>query len=101
MDVDGKRLPLVDAVYTAHPSNMRVPGDVEAVSLPMSVAAGEIDARFPKDKVEVTREILERKTREEGKKHEMVWYEGCHYGWAVRGEKDDLVEGRKGLEAEE
>lgn len=101
VDVDGKRLALVDAVYTAHPSNMRVPEDVEAVSLPMSVAAGEIDARFPKDKVEVTREIWERKTREEGRKHELVWYEGCHHGWAIRGKKDDPVEGRKGLEAEE
>lgn len=97
-----KHVPLVDAVFTAHPSNMRVPEDVEAVRLPLSVAAAEFDARFPREQVDVARGILERKVREEeGARHEVVWYEGCHHGWAIRGNKENEVEGRKGLEAEE
>lgn len=98
-----KHVPLVDAVFTAHPSNMRVPEDVEAVRLPLSVAAAEFDARFPREQVDVARGILERKGREEegANKHEVVWYEGCHHGWAIRGNKENEVEGRKGLEAEE
>ncbi|KAL1614744.1 hypothetical protein SLS54_009501 [Diplodia seriata] len=99
----GKRqaLSLVDAVFTAHPANMRVPEDVEAVRLPLSVAAAAIDKMFPKRDVDVARAILERKGKEEGQRHEVVWYEGCHHGWAIRGNKEDEAEGRKGLEAEE
>lgn len=97
-----KHLQLVDAVFTAHPSNMRVPEDVESVRLPLSVAAAEFDARFPREQVDVARGILERKVREEEEvRHEVVWYEGCHHGWAIRGNKENEVEGRKGLEAEE
>ncbi|KAB2577343.1 hypothetical protein DBV05_g4119 [Lasiodiplodia theobromae] len=82
---------------------MRVPADVETVRLLLSVAAAGFDARFPREQVDVARGILERKGREdgEGAKHEVVWYEGCHHGWAIRGNKENEVEGRKGLEAEE
>ena len=37
----GKRL--VDCGFTAHPSRLSIPGDVEKVVIPLSVAAAEID----------------------------------------------------------
>ncbi|KAK7606867.1 dienelactone hydrolase [Phyllosticta paracitricarpa] len=101
VDVNGAKLPLVDAAFAAHPSLMKIPDDIEAIQKPTSVAAAAIDARYPKEDVDRTREILERKMQlDAGQKHEVVWYPGCHHGWAVRGNPEDPKEGEAGIRAE-
>ncbi|KAK8188828.1 dienelactone hydrolase family protein [Phyllosticta capitalensis] len=101
VEVNGVKLPLVDASFAAHPSLMKIPDDIEAIVKPTSVAAAAIDARYPKEDVDRTREILERKMQLDASvKHEVVWYPGCHHGWAVRGNPEDPKEGEAGIRAE-
>jgi len=88
---------LIDAGYTAHPSMLSIPEDVEKVRLPISVAAAGNDRHLPGDQVDEMRKILEGK----GKAHEVINYEGAAHGFAVRGSKEDKEENRRGQEAED
>ncbi|KAF2084629.1 alpha/beta-hydrolase [Saccharata proteae CBS 121410] len=94
---------LIDAAFAAHPSNMKVPEDIEAIEIPTSIATGSLDTAFPQDQVAVARKILEKKTKDDkdGVAHELVFYDGCHHGWALRGSQKDPAESQKGLEAEQ
>lgn len=76
---DGR--PVIDAAFTAHPTAVKVPGDIEAVSLPLSIAVGSADFLFSVKKAEQAKEILEK--RDSG---ELVIYEGGQHGFAVRDE---------------
>lgn len=98
---DGKRL--VDCGYTAHPSMITVPDDIEKVVLPLSVAAASYDSQLPKPKADQTRDILKAKSaksKDQGIEHEFVWYEGAHHGFAVRASEDDKEEAERGKKAE-
>ena len=94
--------PLIDAAYTAHPSFLTVPADIENVKLPLSIAQSEIDPQMPKAKAMTTKEILEKKNAEakDGVKHEFVYYDGAHHGFAVRANEKDVEEAEMGKKAE-
>ncbi|KAF2502278.1 alpha/beta-hydrolase [Lophium mytilinum] len=91
---------LVDCTYTAHPSSLAVPNDITKIRKPTSIAAGSLDKRFPKTQVDECEAILKAKTEKGEGEHEVVWYEGAHHGFAVRGSKTDPVESERGLQAE-
>ncbi|KAL2353560.1 dienelactone hydrolase [Cryomyces antarcticus] len=91
----------VDCGFTAHPSFLSVPKDVEAVLKPVSVAAALDDHQLPRDKMEVAKDILMAKSKKGDVEHEFVVYEGAKHGFAVRANEDDKEEARRGNEAEE
>jgi dienelactone hydrolase len=103
--VDSSSPPLVACGFTAHPSFLKYPNDIEGVKLPYAVAAAENDIQMSKPNAKVTREILERKNRENVDKgvpvqHEFVLYEGVHHGFAVRADEDAKQEAEAGKKAE-
>jgi dienelactone hydrolase len=105
--VDSSSPPIVACGFTAHPSLLKYPTDIEGVKLPYSVAAAENDFQMSKPNAKVTREILERKNKEnlsEGKavpvQHEFVLYDGVHHGFAVRADEDAKLEAEAGKKAE-
>ncbi|GAB7347507.1 hypothetical protein MBLNU459_g4409t1 [Dothideomycetes sp. NU459] len=95
---------LLVAGFAAHPSRLALPADIEAVEVPLSVAAASIDPQLPKDKAEMVRQVLEGKTakgKDAGVEHEYVWYEGATHGFAVRANEDDKEEAERGKKAEQ
>jgi len=94
---------LIDVGYTAHPSHVKVPEDIEKVVKPLSVAASEHDPQLSKKQAEQAKDILDGKTakgKDHGVAHELVWYEGAHHGFAVRANEDDKEEAARGKRAE-
>lgn len=78
---------LTDCGYTAHPSRLAYPGDIEKVRLPYSVAAAENDMMMSKEQAKQTEVILKEKSakwKDDGIEHEFVMYEGATHGFAVR-----------------
>ncbi|KAK4996069.1 hypothetical protein LTR66_004238 [Elasticomyces elasticus] len=99
---DGKRL--MDAGFTAHPSQLNVPSDIEKAVVPVSVAAAEIDMVLSKDQAFQVRDILAAKSakmKDSGVEHEFEMYEGAHHGFAVRCDEEDKEEAAQGKKAEE
>ena len=93
---DGKSL--VTCGFTAHPSGLAVPSDIEPVKLPLSIAIGDVDFGLALGKVQQTKEILEKK---DSSKHEVVIYPGAKHGFAVRSHPDDEKEARQGQQAQD
>ena len=76
---------LCDAHFTAHPSAVKVPGDVKGVKLPFSMALGTKDMVMSLDEGKQVEAILREKADKEGLKHsEVVYYEGAGHGFGVR-----------------
>jgi len=99
---DGKRL--VDCGFAAHPSMLKYPGDVEAVLLPLSLAAASNDAQMSSEQAKQTKDILTAKTaktKDQGLEHEFVMYEGAHHGFAVRADEKQIDQAKMGKQAEE
>ncbi|KAF2798297.1 dienelactone hydrolase family protein, partial [Melanomma pulvis-pyrius CBS 109.77] len=92
--------PLVDATFTAHPSSLAIPSDIQKVKKPTSVAAGSLDKRYRKQQVDETDAVLRTKTDAGEAAHEVVWYEGARHGFAVRGSQTDKAENEMGMRAE-
>lgn len=98
---DGKSL--VDCGFTAHPSQLSIPGDIEKVKLPLSIAASEFDPVVTKDNVDTMKAVLDGKAakgKDQGIDHEVVWYAGAHHGFAVRANEKDMEEAERGKKAE-
>ncbi|KAF2269868.1 alpha/beta-hydrolase [Lojkania enalia] len=93
--------PLVDATFTAHPSRLRIPSDIQKIQIPTSIAVAVLDDRFPPSQVDETEALLRTKTERGEGEHELIWYEGARHGFAVRGSKTDEVENQRGMQAEE
>lgn len=89
---------LIDCGFAAHPSNLVLPADTQAVSLPLSVAVGDVDVMVPIKQVEQMKKILEEKGRE---RHEVVVIPGAKHGFAIRAKPDDKEAVEHGLKAEE
>ncbi|KAI9842903.1 MAG: hypothetical protein M1837_006735 [Sclerophora amabilis] len=87
---------LIDVVFMAHPSQLKVPTDIELVKKPLSIAIGDKDFVMNSKTVEQTRTVLGKKTEVE---HEVVVYEGATHGFAVRGNPGDEQEKKRGEEA--
>ncbi|KAL9045886.1 MAG: hypothetical protein Q9206_007209, partial [Seirophora lacunosa] len=87
--------PLIDVGYTAHPSNLSLPTDIEKVELPLAIDQGSADFVLNMAGVETIRGIFERKNEEvgeEGKERprfEIRVVDGAKHGFAVRCDMDN------------
>jgi dienelactone hydrolase len=90
--------PLVDAVFTAHPSALSVPGDIEKIKQPYSVAIGDGDFALPIKGVKQMQEVLEGMQDVES---EVVILPGAKHGFAVRGNPEDKKEKEQADQAED
>lgn len=100
--VEGKSL--VVCGFTAHPSRLKLPTDIEAVTQPLSIAAAGIDQQIPKAKAKQIEDILKAKTaktKDRGIEHEFVMYEDVHHGFAVRADENEGHERECGKQAED
>lgn len=70
---------LVDCVFTAHPSFLAVPRDIESIRIPTSMALGDQDAQLGKDEIAKIRRIFDRTSD-----HEINVEEGAKHGYAIR-----------------
>jgi dienelactone hydrolase len=93
----GELKSLVDAVFTAHPSMLSIPADVQNVTVPLSIAIGDADFVMKISEVEKAKTILEKK----GDDHEVVIYPGGKHGFAIRGDPKDLKQKELADQAEE
>jgi dienelactone hydrolase len=66
--------PLVDAVFTAHPSALAIPADIEKVKQPYSVSIGDKDFALKVDGIKKMQEVLEGKKDVES---EVVMWVSC------------------------
>jgi dienelactone hydrolase len=93
---------LIDVQFCGHPYKLTVPEMViEAVrkwKVPFSMAIGDHDRFFPKQKVEETEAALRREVGrgdgegEGGYRYEIKVYEGCTHGFVVRAKVGSEVE---------
>lgn len=96
--------PFVVCGFTAHPSRLKLPKDIEAVTYPLSIAAAGIDQQIPIAKARQIEEILKAKTaktKDRGVEHECVLYEGVHHGFAIRADENEGHEKESGKQAED
>lgn len=77
---NGQLKSLIDAGFTAHPSMLKVPDDIDNVRLPLSIAVGETDMAMGADLIQKSKVILEKK-----KDGEVNIIPGAVHGFAVRG----------------
>jgi dienelactone hydrolase len=102
IEIEGEKVPLVDAVAALHPSHLSFPEDVETLVVPVSYGWGLEDTGVKieqKGKVE----DIHKKAKAAGRKvpeMEHRVYEPGRHGFAVRGNPDDPQE-RKCLEDSE
>jgi dienelactone hydrolase len=90
---------LIDAGFTAHPSGLNIPDEIEKVKLPLAVAHAEKDMNLKAAQYEVIKATLEG-LKKEGVDSECVKYKGATHGFSVRADstKD---EAKQAMEAEE
>jgi dienelactone hydrolase len=91
---------LIDAAFTAHPSNLEVPGDIEKVKLPLSIAQPESDMALKPAQYALFTEILGRLQKEENVSWEVIEYKGTTHGFGVRAD-ESKNEAKQAAEAEE
>jgi len=87
---DGRSL--IDAGFTAHPSMLSVPADIERVKLPLSIANGTKDFQLTPPLMEQTKEIFSKKDN-----CELVVFDGAKHGFAVRSNPNDEREKKQEL----
>jgi dienelactone hydrolase len=94
IDIDGKKVPLVDAVVGLHPSHLTVPDDVEKLVVPVSYGWGLEDTAVSfeqKGKVEAVHAKAGKSGEKVPEMEHKVYKPGRH-GFAVRGNPDDPQE---------
>jgi len=77
---------LVDAGFTAHPSMVKLPVDIEKIIKPVSFAIGDLDVQLKQPQHDIIREIVEAKP--EGQTGECITFHGAGHGFGLRA---DLV----------
>ena len=93
------RKPLLDAAFAAHPSNVWLPNEIDAVQLPLSIIVGDQDFAL---RVESARKIQETfAAREEKGKQEMIILEGAKHGFAIRGDHSSELQIQQELQAQD
>jgi len=102
IEIEGKKVPLVDAVVAIHPSNMVLPVDVEALAVPTSFAWGKEDIVVSFEQKATVEKTHAKVVAAGGKVPEMEHrtYTPGRHGFGVRGNPDDPAE-RKCLEGTE
>ena len=73
---------LIDAGFTAHPSLLAIPGDIDPIELPISIVVGDKDIALEHTQAKKIQQMLKEK---DDQKHEFVILEGAKHGFAVRG----------------
>ncbi|KAF5632036.1 Dienelactone hydrolase [Fusarium sp. NRRL 52700] len=89
-------MPLVDAVFTGHPSGISLPADAKSIVKPVSVAIGDRDNFMSISQVNVMKEIwkdLDTDTQ-------VVVYPGAGHGFCVRVDKKNENLSQQSREAE-
>jgi len=88
---EGTPASLIDCAYTAHPSMLVLPDDIDAVTLPLSVAVGDDDMVLKGPLALQTKDILEKKAAEAGE-HEVVIIPGATHNFAIRPNPKDQLQ---------
>ena len=98
---DGK--PLCDVAFTAHPSNLTLPGDVEAVTLPLSISIGTDDFVLPMAGIQKIQSVFEKKNAvsENAGRVEIKTVEGARHGFACRADPEDETQAKQTKVAED
>lgn len=86
---DGK--PLLDAGFTAHPSMLSIPGDIEKIVRPVSFALAEVDNQVSPEQAIRLKAMVEAKEGDAQGEAEII--KGTGHGFAVRAElkHDDIA----------
>ncbi|KAF2811778.1 alpha/beta-hydrolase [Mytilinidion resinicola] len=94
VEIDGEKVPLVDAVVALHPSNMVVPVDVEALAVPTSFGWGVEDSVVSFDQKAMVEETHAKVAAAGGKVPitEHKTYNPGRHGFGVRGNPDNPAE---------
>lgn len=87
---------LVDVCFTAHPSALSFPKDIEGIRKPFSVAVGDKDPLMTPKQAHETEAIL-RKNRVD---QEVVIYEGAGHGFSVRIDRTNPKQVQQAVQAE-
>lgn len=95
VSVNGQLQPLIDCAFTAHPSLLSMPGDIEKVQRPLSVAVGDQDMALSAKGLSLMRKILEGRVE-----HELVVLDGAKHGFAVRTDPTDELQNKYAVVAE-
>lgn len=88
--------PLVDVCFTAHPSALEFPKDIEAIKKPISFAIGDCDPLMTPEQVRESEALL-RKNKVE---YEAVSYEGAGHGFSVRIDRTNSKQTEQAVQAE-
>jgi len=94
VEIDGEKVPLVDAVVALHPSNMVVPVDVEALAVPTSFGWGVEDSVVSLDQKAMVEKTHAKVAAAGGKVPiiEHKTYTPGRHGFGVRGNPDNPAE---------
>ena len=93
ISVGGKQVPLIDCAFTAHPSLLTIPRDIENALLPLSVANGDNDSFMGRENLAKLKQTLQGKNEELGSElHEVVVYPGAEHGFAIRRDWNDQLQ---------
>jgi dienelactone hydrolase len=87
---------LVHALFTAHPSMLSIPNDIEAIRKPLSIAVGDSDHLLSEKQIRQIDQILERNAV----LHEVVIYEGAGHGFSIRIDRVNLKQAEQAVQAE-
>ena len=106
IDTDSRGQPLIDAAFTAHPSNLAIPGDIDKLKLPLAICQGTTDFVLKMDGVKKIEEIFKGKEAEtfdgkQGKKFEVKVVEGAKHGFAIREDPENKTEMEQAQVAED
>lgn len=91
---DGKAL--VDVCFTAHPSALSFPKDIEGITRPISVAVGDKDPLMSPEQARMTEAVLRKNKVEQ----EVVIYEGAGHGFSVRIDRTNPRQTEQAVQAE-
>ncbi|KAG5812693.1 hypothetical protein H9Q74_006804 [Fusarium xylarioides] len=89
---------IIDAAFTAHPSEIEVSRDIGPVKLPFSMVIGDVDFALPLKEVHNAAEILEAKRDVDT---EVVLIPNAKHGFAVRGNPNNKEEKEMADQAED
>ena len=81
----GTARPLVDALFTGHPSSVELPAEAQGIKVPLAVAVGTDDQVFTPPQ----QTVLQRELKDAEVECEIRIYEGAGHGFCVRADPAD------------
>ena len=95
--------PLCDVAFTAHPSGLAVPGDVEGLTVPLSISIGTDDFVLPMAGVKKIQDVFEKKNTasENAGRAEIKVVKGARHGFACRADPEDETQAKQTKVAED